>query len=85
MPIYKLVKYTFENITETEKLSKLFLSFSLFLADFYSVRGAHLTPEVSLMEKSQKFLSRFLDSDYAQLDKESFILKFLNDLCLYIL
>ena len=37
------------------------------------------------MEKCERFLSKFLDSDYPILNKDCFILKFINDICLYVL
>lgn len=66
MSVYKIVKASFQNFNvehtkEHEKsiklLKKLFLRYSNFFADFYAIRGAHMTPPVYLMNKSQRFYS----------------------------
>ena len=61
--LYRLVKAAFENVgiegeqkEEIGKLKKIFLRYSLFFAEFYSIRGAHLTPTISQMQKAERFL-----------------------------
>lgn len=59
MPVYRVVKSSFQNfhigaLANEQKnsylaLKKLFLRYSNFFADFYSIRGAHMTPSVALM------------------------------------
>lgn len=80
------------HIASTTTDERLFLKYSTFFADFFSIRHSKITPSIKLMEKCSNFLKAFLSIDFlcpfADLifnHKQHFISLFVNDMCEEIL
>lgn len=99
VPIYGLVRKSIErayiNMVKSAKANgfnpsepRIFLKFSSFLGEFFSIRHSTITPSLSLMEKCSGFLKALMTIDFASPFAEyifnrnkQFITSFVSDMC----
>ena len=89
MPLRSFLRKTciaFYNCSSAEfkKESHLFYQYSQFIADFFVMRGAKITPPVAIMEKTEKFLGYALTLELNKYEND-FIFLFFNEMSEYIL